>query len=35
MPAKKAKDNYETDIAINALRDMFDIYDTVSENNGR
>ena len=32
MPAKKTKDNYETDIAINALRDMFDIYDTVSEN---
>ncbi len=32
MPAKKAKDNYETEIAINALRDMFDIYDTVSEN---
>ena len=32
MPAKKAKDNYETDIAINALREMFDIYDTVSEN---
>ena len=32
MAGKKAKDNYDTDAAINALRDMFDIYDTVSEN---
>ena len=32
MAGKKAKDEYDTDVAINSLRDMFDIHDTVSEN---
>ena len=32
MAGKKAEDNYDTDVAISSLRDMFDIHDTVSEN---
>ena len=32
MASRKKKDNYDTNAAISALRDMFDIYDTVSAN---
>ena len=32
MAKNKVTENYDTDTAISALRAMFDIYDTVSEN---